>query len=100
MASRLVEKAYLSAKGLLGKVRKIFEKVKEPPKGGQRGVKEISIADCLMSALAIFKLKFASLLQFEQQFPVQFQITVDQQLKICQTFSFRRFRKENSGDDT
>ena len=35
MASRLVEKACLSAKGLLGKVRKIFEKVKEPPKGGQ-----------------------------------------------------------------
>ena len=54
MASRLVEKACLSAKGLLGKVRKIFEKVKEPPKGGQRGVKEISIADCLMSALAMF----------------------------------------------
>jgi len=65
MASRLVEKACLSAKGLLGKVRKIFEKVKEPPKGGQGKKQEISIADCLMSALAMFKLKFASLLQFE-----------------------------------
>ena len=65
MASRLVEKACLSAKGLLGKVWKIFEKVKEPPKGGQGEKQEISIADCLMSALAMFKLKFASLLQFE-----------------------------------
>jgi len=65
MTSRLVEKAHLSAKGLLNKARKVFEKVKEPLKGSQGNKKEISIADCLMSALAIFKLKFPSLLQFE-----------------------------------
>ncbi len=65
MTSRLIEKAHLSAKGLLSKVRKIFEKVKESPKGNQGENKEISIADCLMSALAMFKLKFPSLLQFE-----------------------------------
>jgi hypothetical protein len=65
MTSRPIEKIYLSAKGLLSEVRKIFEKVKEPPKGNQGEKKEISITDCLMSALAMFKLKFPSLLQFE-----------------------------------
>ena len=35
-------------------------------KGKQGKDKEISIADCLMSALAVFKLKFASLLQFDE----------------------------------
>ena len=67
MATRLVEKTYLSAKGLIGKARNVFKKVKEPPKGGQGKQKEISIIDCLMSALAIFKLKFPSLLQFEEE---------------------------------
>ena len=65
MTARLVEKTYLSAKGLLSQARKIFEKVKEPNKGSQGVKKEISIADCLMSAFAMFKLKFPSLLQFE-----------------------------------
>ena len=66
MASWLVEKAYLSAKGLLSKPRKFFEKVKEPLKGSQGEKKDISITDCLMSALAVFKLKFPSLLQFDE----------------------------------
>ena len=66
MASRLVEKAYLSAKGLLNTARKVFKKVKEPTKGSQGLEKKISITDCLMSALAVFKLKFPSLLQFEE----------------------------------
>jgi len=35
MAARLIEKTHLSAKGLIGKVRSVFKKVKEPPKGGQ-----------------------------------------------------------------
>ena len=49
MASQLIEKIHLSAKGLLNKARKVFEKVKEPPKGGQGNKKQISIADCLIS---------------------------------------------------
>jgi len=57
MATRLVEKAHLSAKGLIEKARKAFKKVKEPIRGGQGKEKEISITDCLTSALAIFKLK-------------------------------------------
>ena len=66
MAARLVEKAHLSAKGLLGKVKNVFKKVNEPPRGGQGQAKEITITDCLMSGLAIFKMKFPSLLQFEE----------------------------------
>ncbi len=65
MTARLVAKAHLSAKGLINKAREVFKKVKEPPKGGQGKQKDISITDCLSSALAIFKLKFPSLLQFE-----------------------------------
>ena len=60
MAARLIEKTHLSAKGLIGKVRSVFKKVKEPPKGGQGQTKEITLIDCLTSALAIFKLKFPS----------------------------------------
>ncbi|MFT4552052.1 MAG: hypothetical protein ACI9S8_000673 [Chlamydiales bacterium] len=63
MAARLIEKVNLSAKGLLRKARNIFKKVKEPPRGRQGLEKKISISDCLMSALAIFKLKFPSLLR-------------------------------------
>ncbi len=66
MSSQLVEKLHLSGKGLLNSVRKIFEKVKEPPRGNQGIGQKISISDCLMSALAMFKLKYPSLLQFEE----------------------------------
>jgi len=65
MAPRTVEKINLSAKGLLHKTREIFDKVKESKKGKQGIQREISIADCLMSALAMFKLKYPSLLQFD-----------------------------------
>ena len=65
MVVRPVEKKHLSAKGLIGKVRNVFKKVEEPQKGGQGQTKEISLVDCLTSALAIFKSKFPSLLQFE-----------------------------------
>ena len=44
MAARLVEKEHLSAKDLI-------QKVKEPPTGTQGRPKEISITDCLTSAL-------------------------------------------------
>lgn len=62
-----IEKKHLSAKGLLQKVRHAFEKVPEPPRDA-RGLKPgISLADCLMSGLAIFGLKFSSLLQFDHE---------------------------------
>jgi len=67
MAARPKEKVNLSAKGLLSKARKIFGSVKEPLKGDQGKSKDIKISDCLMSALAIFKLKFSSLLQFDKE---------------------------------
>lgn len=67
MVARHVEKLHLSANGLLNKVREAFLKVQPPPRGGQGKNRSISIADCLMAALAIFKLKFPSLLQFEEQ---------------------------------
>lgn len=66
MATQPIEKLHLSAKGLLRTVRKVFDNIKEPSKGNQGIQKAIGISDCLMSALAIFKLKFPSLLQFEE----------------------------------
>ena len=66
MGARVAEKLHLSARGLLGRVRKVFEKISGPSKGGQGPDKKISLADCLMSGLALFKLKFPSLLQFDQ----------------------------------
>ncbi len=66
MAARLVEKLHLSAKGLLNKASSVFRKVTEPHKGTQGKEKKVTISDCLMSALAVFKLKFPSLLQFEE----------------------------------
>lgn len=66
MASRLEEKIHLSARGLLKKVRQEFEKVAEPLVGSQGKEKNIGIADCLMAGLAIFKLKYPSLLQFDK----------------------------------
>jgi hypothetical protein len=66
MGIHRVEKKKLSAKGMLQKVRSIFSKVPEPTKGA-RGIKSnIALADCLMSGLALFGLKFPSLLQFDQ----------------------------------
>jgi len=67
MAARLIEKVNLSTKGLLAKARKVFERVREPQKGGQGQPKNITTVDCLMSALAVFKLKFSSLLQFDKE---------------------------------
>lgn len=64
MSAKLVEKRHLSAKGLLAKVRERFKTISEPLVGRQ-GDREISIADCCMSALAMFKLKFSSMLQFD-----------------------------------
>jgi hypothetical protein len=66
MGVHSVEKKQLSATGMLQKVRSVFEQVPEPPRS-PKGVKtRISLPDCLMSGLAVFGLKFPSLLQFDE----------------------------------
>jgi len=66
MGVHSIEKKQLSAKGMLTKVRSIFNKIPEPQRDN-RGLKsKISISDCLMSGLALFGLKFPSLLQFDE----------------------------------
>lgn len=60
------EKKHLSANGMLEKVRHAFSKIPEVPKD-TRGLKsKIPLVDCLMSGVALFGLKFPSLLQFDQ----------------------------------
>lgn len=51
----------LSAPGLLNIIKRSFSLIKDP-----RARCEISLSDCLMSGLAIFGLKYPSLLQFDQ----------------------------------
>ena len=66
MGIHAVEKKQLSAKGMLARVRSVFEKSPEPSRD-QRGLKsKISLSDCKMYGLAIFGLKFPSLLQFDE----------------------------------
>jgi len=60
------EKKTLSATGLLGVTRKIFEKIQNQKRNVQGKEKKIKIADSLMSALAMFSLKSPSLLAFDQ----------------------------------
>jgi len=61
-----VEKKQLSARGMLEKIRSAFKKIPELSKD-PRGLKsKILLPDCLMSGLALFGLKFPSLLQFDQ----------------------------------
>jgi len=62
----MIEKIHLSAKGLLQTVRQCFSKVSLPKKQGAGKDPEIPLEDCLMSGLAVFSLKFPSLLQFDQ----------------------------------
>ena len=60
MAKRLFRKT-LSAPGLLRAVRKSFDKVPDPvPR------RKFTLSDCLMSGLAVFGLKYPSLLQFDR----------------------------------
>jgi len=67
MGVHSVEKKQLSARGMLAKIRSAFSKIPEPSKDN-RGLKsKIPIVDCLMSGLAMFQLKFPSLLQFDQE---------------------------------
>lgn len=65
MSVHSVEKKQLSAKGMLQKVRSTFEQVPEPQRSPQGLKARISLPDCLMSGLAVFGLKFPSLLQFD-----------------------------------
>lgn len=60
------EKKLLSATGLLGKVRKVFEKIPATRTNARGRERNISLADSLMSALAMFNLKSPSLLAFDQ----------------------------------
>ena len=66
MGVHSVEKKQLFATGMLQKVRSVFDQVPEPPRAPQGIRPAISLSDCLMSALAVFGLKFPSLLQFDE----------------------------------
>ena len=90
MGVHSVEKSQLSAKGMLAKVRFAFRQIPDPPRDS-RGIKpEISLADCLMSALAVFGLKFPSLLQFDEHSNTD---VVKYNLKTL-------YQVENAPDDT
>ncbi len=54
---------HLSAPALLNQVRKDFAKIPDPRRYGQ----QFSLTDVLMSGLAVFSLKFPSLLKFDEQ---------------------------------
>jgi len=60
MAKRLLRKT-LSAPGLLREVRACFDELPDPVRS--RG---LSLTECLMSGLAVFGLKYPSLLQFDR----------------------------------
>lgn len=59
--ARYVEKKHLSAKGLLATVHEVFQTIPDP-KNSRKS--QITLCDCLMSGLAVFSLKYPSLLQF------------------------------------
>ena len=59
--SKPVFRKTLSAPGLLRLVRKSFSRIDDPIAG--RG---LNLTDCLMSGLAVFGLKYPSLLSFER----------------------------------
>ena len=59
--SRRVLRRHVSMPGLLACARELFAKVPDPVRG-----RLFSLADCLMSGLAIFTLKFPSLLKYDE----------------------------------
>ena len=79
----------LSMPGLLAQMRRCFEGVEDEVAG--RG---LSLADCLMSGLAIFSLKYPSLLQFEQGRPgcggVGARAAAGRTCAVCSGWSGRR----------
>ena len=54
---------HFSAPALLGQIREDFGKMTDPRHGGQ----QFSLPDVLMSGVAVFGLKYPSLLQFDEQ---------------------------------
>ena len=62
MARHAASRKELSAAGLLGIARRCFEAVADPV--ARRG--GASLVDCLMSGLAVYGLKYASLLKFDE----------------------------------
>jgi hypothetical protein len=60
-------KKYLSTEGLLEAARYVFKNTKTPQINGKRK-KPIPLHDCLMSGLALFMLKYPSLLKFDSDF--------------------------------
>ena len=62
---KLLSRKYLSANGLLGVVHSQFKKIKPPRELAKRS-KPITLTDCLMSGVAMFGLKFPSLLKFDE----------------------------------
>ena len=57
-------KKYSSAEGFLTAARKVFDTIDDPERDSRGKQSKIPLADCLMSGLAVFGLKFPSLLQF------------------------------------
>lgn len=66
MGRHAIEKKQLSVKGMLQEVRKVFSQVEEPKKDPRGAPSKIPLVDCLMSGLALFGIKFPSLLQCDQ----------------------------------
>jgi hypothetical protein len=62
---KLLSRKHLSASGLLGVVHSQFKKIKPPRELAKRS-KPIALTDCLMSGVAMFGLKFPSLLKFDE----------------------------------
>lgn len=66
MGIHCIEKKHLSAKGMLARVRAVFKQIPKPNRNSKGLKGQISLSDCLMSGLAVFGLKFPSLLQFDE----------------------------------
>jgi hypothetical protein len=62
---KLLSRKHLSATGLLNVVHSQFKKIKPPRELAKRS-KLITLTDCLMSGVAMFGLKFPSLLKFDE----------------------------------
>ena len=65
--ARVAIKKHLSAPGLFSRLRTAFSGIKQLQKSSRGRPPEFSLTDCLMSGLAMFSLKFVSLLQFDQE---------------------------------
>ena len=62
---KLLSRTHLSASGLLGVVHAQFKKIKSQRVLAKRS-NPIALTDCLMSGIAMFGLKFPSLLKFDE----------------------------------